>query len=155
MRISYAAVLFAMLSASALALSPAWPQETIARAEAPVPPYRLIVNNGVAHSQLARDFVADAFLRKASHWPQGAPIRPVDQDSDSAVRRKFSSEVLHRSVAAVRSYWQQLIFSGRGLPPPELDSDQEVVRYVARNGGAIGYVSDAADVGGVKVVTVE
>jgi hypothetical protein len=71
------------------------------------------------------------------------------------VRRRFCEEVLSRSVAAVKSYWQQLIFSGRAVPPPELDTDEEVVRYVAKYSGAIGYVSGASELSGVKVVAVK
>jgi hypothetical protein len=63
--------------------------------------------------------------------------------------------VVHaRSVAAVKSYWQQVIFSGRGVPPPELESDEAVIRHVTRSPGAVGYVSGAANVRGVRVVSV-
>jgi hypothetical protein len=55
----------------------------------------------------------------------------------------------------VKSYWQQLIFSGRGVPPPELDTEEEVIRYVGRHPGALGYVSSYGEVGGVKVVIVK
>ena len=56
------------------------------------------------------------------------------------------------SVAAVKLYWQQAVFSGRDVPPPELDSEQEVVRFVLRNPGAIGYVSDGADIGAARAL---
>ena len=127
-----------------------------ARAQTLAPPsFRVVVNAGVPLAHLRRDFIAGAFLRKITRWAHGEPIRPVDQEGDSPVRRKFSSDVLQRTVPAVRSYWQQLIFTGRGLPPPELTSDHEVIRYVARNPGAIGYVSGGTDLAAVKVVSVD
>jgi hypothetical protein len=46
------------------------------------------------------------------------------------------------------------VFSGRELPPPELENDEEVVRFVAKNAGGVGYVSPAANVERVKVLTV-
>jgi hypothetical protein len=58
-------------------------------------------------------------------------------------------------VAAVKAYWQQRIFSGRGVPPPALDSDQAVLEYVASHPGAVGYVSGAAAVGSTKVMSVK
>jgi ABC-type phosphate transport system substrate-binding protein len=157
MRISPAAVVVLMLSASAFGQVPAplLGASALAQTQAPVPAFRVIVHPGNSQTHLGRDFVAQAFLRKTARWPSGETIRPVDQDSDSPARRRFSSDVLHRSVAAVRSYWQQLIFSGRGLPPPELDSDQDVLRYVARNAGAIGYVSGNSELSGVKVVNLD
>ncbi len=101
-----------------------------------------------------RKFLADAFLKKLVRWPHQQIIQPVDLDPDTPIRRRFSAEVLSRSVAAVKSYWQQLIFSGRDVPPPELSSEDDVVEYVRRHPGAIGYVSANADVSGVKVVKV-
>jgi ABC-type phosphate transport system substrate-binding protein len=106
-------------------------------------------------SELERAFVADAFLKKRTRWPNGEAIRPVDQRRDAPARRHFSETVLKRSVDAVRSYWQQRIFSGRDVPPPEADSDLSVLRYVQENAGAIGYVSDAPNVQGVRVVTLK
>jgi hypothetical protein len=70
------------------------------------------------------------------------------------VRRRFSDEVLHRSVSEVKSYWQQRIFSGRDVPPPELDTDDQVVTYVLRHAGAVGYVSAEAALNGTKVLEV-
>ena len=43
-------------------------------------------------------------------------------------------------------------FSGRDVPPPELESDEAVVNYVLEHRGAVGYVSGAAKVRGAKVV---
>jgi ABC-type phosphate transport system substrate-binding protein len=117
------------------------------------PEYRVIVHPRNSASSVARGFVTDAFLKKVTRWQNGEAIRPVDLQ-DSAARRSFSEQVLGRSVAAVRSYWQQQIFSGRGIPPPELDNDQAVVKFVLQNQGAIGYVSGHADLAGAKVLQV-
>ena len=40
------------------------------------------------------------------------------------------------------------------MPPPELDSDEEVVRYVLKHQGAVGYVSGGAAIGGARIVAV-
>ncbi len=106
-------------------------------------------------SRLERAFVADVFLKKKTRWANDTPIRVVDQKASSRVRRAFSEGVLKRSVEAVRSYWQQRIFSGRDVPPAELDSDEAVVKYVNRNAGSIGYVSAGQNLGGVQAVVIE
>jgi hypothetical protein len=62
--------------------------------------------------------------------------------------------VRRRSAAAIRSYWQQRIFTGRGVPPPELESDAAVLRYVQTHRGGVGYVSEAVPLSGVNVITV-
>jgi ABC-type phosphate transport system substrate-binding protein len=122
---------------------------------AQVPAYRVIVNPSNAVTTMTRDQIAEVFLKKITRWPGGETIRPVDLHGSSSVREKFADHVLRRSLAAVRSYWQQLIFSGRNIPPPELDSDAAVIAYVLKYPGAIGYVSGEADVDRVKVIIVK
>jgi len=103
-------------------------------------------------ASVERDFLADAFLKRVSRWPGGEAIQAVDLRFDSPVRAQFSLAVLKRSVAAVRSYWQQRIFAGRGVPPPEVDSDSAAIHYVKRHRGSVGYVSRHADTREVKVL---
>jgi len=117
-------------------------------------PFVVVVNPENPQTALERRFLADAFLKKATRWPSGAAIRPVDQKAQAPVREAFSASVLRRSVAAVKSYWQQMIFAGRETPPPELEGDEEVIRYVAKTPGAVGYVSGAATLAGTRAVSV-
>jgi len=119
------------------------------------PAFHVIVHAHNPSTALDRKFVADAFLKKTTRWAGDTVIRPVDQKPKSSVRRAFSRAVLKRSVAAVRSYWRRVVYSGRGVPPPELDGDKEIVDYVRKHRGAIGYVSSGAELTGVKVVQVK
>jgi ABC-type phosphate transport system substrate-binding protein len=123
-------------------------------AESPRPVYVLIVHPAVRPPALDRKFLADAFLRRTTRWPDDTPILPVDLAPDARARARFSQEILARSVASVRSYWQQRIFSGQGLPPPELGDDEAVVSYVLHHPGAIGYVSAGTALNGAMAVEV-
>jgi hypothetical protein len=121
----------------------------------PRPPvYEVIVNPSNEAIAVDRQFLADAFLKKTAEWPGGETIWPVDLPPGAPVRHRFTEEVLHRSVAEVKGYWQQRIFSGRDTPPPELDTDAEVVAFVLKHPGGLGYVSRAAPLGGARVVDV-
>lgn len=138
----------------ALAAGLLWPpgrSPSARQAVASEPPY-LVIAHHPDSGAVDRNFLARAFLKKVTSWPNGDGIRPVDQAHGSPIRRRFSEEVIGRSVLAVRNYWQQLIFSGRAVPPPELDSDEAVVRFVLRTPGAIGYVSGEADVRNARVL---
>lgn len=118
------------------------------------PSYELIVDPDSALGAADRKFLEDAFLKKVITWSDGRVIRPVDLAADSPTRKRFSEEVLRRSVEAVKSYWQERIFSGRDVPPPEFDTDQEVVTYVLNHPGAVGYVTEGTDLRGTKVISV-
>jgi ABC-type phosphate transport system substrate-binding protein len=120
----------------------------------PAPAYRVIVHPRNSITHLDRIFLQDAFFQRTTRWPNGRVIHPTDLIPSSSARRKFSQEVLGRSVEAIKAYWQQRIFSGRDVPPPEFDGDAKVVAYVLQNEGAIGYVSGAASLGGSRVIIV-
>jgi ABC-type phosphate transport system substrate-binding protein len=125
------------------------------RERGPYQVFQVVVHPRNPLTSVERRFLSQVFLRKTVTWSNGEPIRPVDLPPDTPARRQFTEQIHSRSVAAVKSYWQQVIFSGRGLPPPELATDEAVLRFVARTPGAIGYVSGNADVRAVKVLAVK
>jgi ABC-type phosphate transport system substrate-binding protein len=118
------------------------------------PEFLLIVNRANPTDSIDRETLADFFLKKVTRWGDDSVVQPVDRDPGAAVRERFSEAVLKRSITAVKSHWQQLIFSGRALPPPELDDDNSVIVYVMSHQGAIGYVSTSAQLHGVKQLDV-
>jgi ABC-type phosphate transport system substrate-binding protein len=125
---------------------------SLARADQPKPAYQIICNPSNPTASAERQFVVDAFLKKIKTWPGGDILRPVDLPPTSPQRRQFTSDIMRRPVEAVRDYWQQRIFAGIDLPPTELDNDDEVIRFVLKNRGAIGYVSTAAPLNGAKIL---
>jgi len=120
----------------------------------PAPVYVVIVQATNPASSVERKFLENAFLKKITRWPDDTTIRPVDLPASSPVRRRFTEEILERTLESVKSYWQQRIFSGRDVPPPELDTDEDVVAYVRKHDGAVGYVSGHADVSGAKIMEI-
>ncbi len=127
----------------------------VASPQESMPPFRVIVNASNPVSTVDRKFLSDAFLKKVTRWSNESVIQPVDLDPGSAVRRKFSEVVFRRPVHVIKNYWQQNIFSGHDVPPPELGTETLVVEYVRKHPNAIGYVSDEAVIEGVKVLTVQ
>ncbi len=116
--------------------------------------FSVIVHPTNSATALTRDEVSRFFLKKATTWKDGRPVAPVDLGVDSPVRRNFSRATHRRDVPAIRSYWQQQIFSGRAVPPRQMDSEEEVVRFVAAFPGAIGYVSTGTPLRDVKTLKI-
>lgn len=116
--------------------------------------YQVIVNSGNSTDSISKGDLAKIFMKKSSSFPNGTKAEPVDQNEDSPVRAAFSEDVLGKKVSAIKSFWQKQIFSGRGTPPDILDTDGDVIEFVKRNPGAVGYISAGASADGVKVLTV-
>ena len=117
--------------------------------------FKVIVNAKVAGRTIRRDSLAEIFLGRAERWIDGRPVTPVDLSTTSPVRESFTKGVLEMTVLSVRVYWTRTISMGH-FPPPTRPSDDEVVAFVARNAGGIGYVSEQATLPEtVKVVAVQ
>jgi len=118
-------------------------------------PYQIVVNSANPSASLAKERLAAYFLKKETRWGDGTKVAVVDRAPGAAVRAAFSKSVLGKDVAAVKSYWQRLLFSGKETPPAELDTDREVMEFVAKSPGGIGYVSAGTDLGaGVKALRI-
>lgn len=144
-----ACVLLASTAAASVILSSVLDGNAQSRSE-----FKLIVHPDNPLGSATRRFVSDAFLRNVGKWGDGRGIMPVDLRADSRVRERFSDRVHGRSVTALKRYWQQRIFSGSGVPPPELESEEAVLEYVLKHRGGIGYVSAETAVGKAKTLAV-
>jgi ABC-type phosphate transport system substrate-binding protein len=116
--------------------------------------FKVIVNSANPVGSLKAAEVSKLFLRKQTKWTNGRIVQPVDQSESASARRKFSQAVHGMDVPSVKSFWQEVVFAGRGEPPLEKPSDTDVVAYVKANPNAIGYVSPEAPVADVKVLSV-
>ena len=116
--------------------------------------YKVIVHPSNTATQVSRLKLGEMFLKKTTRWPDGHPVLPVEPSGKSPVRQRFTLEVFGKQVIAISAYWQQMIFGGKGVPPPEKASDADVVAFVRDTPGAIGYVWAGSDLTGVRVVAV-
>lgn len=107
--------------------------------------FKVIVNHKVPLSELPKDEVKQIMMKKVSKFSDGTGAAPVDLPPTSPVREAFSKEVLGRSAAAVSSFWQRQIFSGKEVPPPNAANDAEVIALVGSMPGGLGYVSENAN----------
>lgn len=135
-----------------LGVIPGIPRDGLAQESRPG--FVVVVHPDNPVATLTRDQVSRIFLKRTIRWEDGTQILPVDLARTAPVRELFSRAVLHRPADAIAAHWQQQIFSGRGVPPPELDSEARVAEYVRRNLGAIGYLAAATNTAGLRVVAV-
>lgn len=119
------------------------------------PSFLVVVHRSNPVSSLTRVELSTIMMKRTRRWPDGEPVVPVDRRASAPLRDDFSKAVHGKSTAYVVRYWQRLIFSGRAVPPRELDGNEAVIAFVEANRGAIGYVSRDAEIDErVKVVAV-
>ena len=116
--------------------------------------FKVIVHPENPVTSVDREFLRNAFLKKASGWSTGETIRPVDLASRYPARDQFTHQILRKTPAQLRSYWNQQIFSGKGVPPPEATTPRQAIEYVLAHPGAVGYLPADVDPRGAKVIEV-
>jgi ABC-type phosphate transport system substrate-binding protein len=99
-----------------------------------------VVSAKSAVTALSKDQIADIFMGKAIHFPDGAPATPIDQIEASSVREEFYTRFTGKSRAQLNAHWSKIIFTGRGQPPKQLPNSAEVKKWVAANPNTIGYI---------------
>lgn len=112
----------------------------------------VIVSARSAAGALDKDTVASLYLGKTTALPGGGNAKLYDLPDASPAREHFYQAIAGKSASQVKAVWSRLVFSGRALPPRELANDAAVVKAVAADPSAVGYVGDGAVDGSVKTV---
>lgn len=112
----------------------------------------------IANSSVTTDFISAGelkriYLLQSKKLKDGSVVEPVLQKR-GAVHDTFSRQFLDRDGEEIRIYYHGIVFTGKGSMPREVNSDEEMVSYVARTRGAIGYVSGGANIDGVRALFV-
>src|SRR5208337_3411020 len=113
---------------------------------------KIIANSTVNVDTISLAELKAVFLEERSSIGS-THVEPVLQ-KDGPAHEAFLQEYLGMSDDNLQAYYRTLVFTGRGSMPKVLHSDEEVVAYVARTRGAIGYVSSNAVLNGVKILMV-
>ena len=79
-------------------------------------------------------------------------LKLIDLPLESAGRAEFYRKVTDNDQSQIRAIRSRLIFTGRAIPPKEVDSSAAVVKAVASDEQAMGYVERSAVDSSVKVV---
>jgi ABC-type phosphate transport system substrate-binding protein len=110
-----------------------------------------VITHPSRRTELSADLVSQIYLRRKRFWDDGTAIVPLNLPAGTALRETFTRAVLGQSEARLAEYWNRQYFHGV-LPPATLASPQAMLRYVANDPSAIGYVPEAEIDGSVRVV---
>ena len=82
----------------------------------------------------------DIFLGNRLFWRNGERIFPAHIPKETQKMKVFLNQVLSMSPRKFNKHWRRRLFSGKGHPPLELDSDRKTIDYVKTTNGAIGVI---------------
>jgi TonB family protein len=114
---------------------------------------KIIANASIKADSFSAAALKRIYLEEENSLDDGTHVEPVIQ-KDGRVHQNFLQEYLGKSDDDLQTYYRTLVFTGKGSMPKELASDAEVVAYVTRTRGAIGYVDAEIDIGGARIITI-
>jgi len=116
--------------------------------------FKVVANPGITVSAISASDLKDVFLATKTSLSDGTHVEPV-WEKGGATHEAFLKQYVGKTDAAVGTYYRSLVFTGKASMPKTLGTDAEVVAYVAKTKGAIGYVSADANTDKVKTLDVK
>ena len=113
----------------------------------------IVVNKNVPETTINIPTLQKIFLGKKTTWMNDSKIVPVMM-SKGETRDSFLTTI-GQSNNDFNQYWMKKIFAGEGTPPGTFNTEAELIDYVGKNPGSIGYISIATTNENVKVVKLE
>ena len=115
---------------------------------------KVIANPSVGAAAVSADDLKGVFLATKTSLGDGSHVEPALQKG-GPTHDAFVKDYLGKTDSALQTYYRSLEFTGKGSMPKVLGGDAEVVAYVAKTKGAVGYVSAGASTAGVKILEVK
>ena len=115
---------------------------------------KLIANSSVGASSVSADELKSVFLITKTSLSDGSHVEPV-LAKGGPTHEAFIKDYLGKTDAALQTYYRSLVFTGKASMPKAAGTDAEIIAYVAKTKGAIGYVSASASADGVKTLEVK
>jgi len=115
--------------------------------------FKVVANPSVKASEISIDDLKGVFLATKTALPDGSQVEPVLAKAGAA-HEAFLKD-LGKTGPALSTYYRSLVFTGKASMPKICASDADVIAYVAKTKGAIGYVSAEAKAPGTKTLGVK
>lgn len=68
------------------------------------------------------------------------PATPLNLPPGNAIRQQFLKTILGQNEEQYSGYWLVRRYVGKGTPPQEVASSEEIIRIVGSTPGAVGYL---------------
>lgn len=118
-------------------------------------PMVIVVHRANAIVSVSKEQVQDIYFGRMTVWPNGTRIRPYSRPRNSAAASVFFGPATGIDAVRYARQWQQKQLSGTAMAPGVVDTASGVLKTVAANEGAIGYLLPGevpASVDGVRLI---
>lgn len=97
-------------------------------------------------------YLSQIFAMQVKKWPNGQPIQVITLPSNDNLHRQFVIERLQIQPHQLDRIWNRMLFTGTGKPPTVVSSEDDMLKVIQSNPGAVGYTSEEYPTDGVELV---
>jgi ABC-type phosphate transport system substrate-binding protein len=105
----------------------------------------IIVNNSVPAVRYSLDEVRAIFIMRLTQWPNGNPIQVFVLPDGHPVHKSFAKNKLNMFPHQLRSAWNRLVYSGTGVAPTQVLSQEAMLQAISNTPNSIGYLDSKPD----------
>jgi ABC-type phosphate transport system substrate-binding protein len=100
------------------------------------------INQTVSVDTLRKSEVKNIFEGKVRRWSNGSPVVVFALPREHSAHQKFLWEILKMSPEAYEEIKKSSVSNSQRVPIRELESEFEMIRFVALTPGGIGYFNN-------------
>ncbi|MFT5659092.1 MAG: hypothetical protein ACI9KN_002374 [Gammaproteobacteria bacterium] len=90
--------------------------------------------------QIKLEDVSRIFLGKATRFPSGEIVVPLNLHPSDPIYAEFARVVLKKTESQLRAYWAKQVFTGKRRPPRVISSTKELQQMIASDKQYLSYV---------------
>lgn len=113
----------------------------------------IVANKSVPVDTISEDVLKDIFMGITLTWKDSQEIKSVVLQGGST-HEDFTENYLHKTSSQFDIYWKKRMFTGKGTPPHTVQSESDIIDYVASTKGAISYLSEKPTNDNIKIIKI-
>lgn len=108
---------------------------------APIAPAQILIVTSArgAVGELSRQQAEQLYLGRTRSLPDGTAVALADLPA-GGVRDRFYEQLTGKNPSQIRAYWSRMVFTGRALPPQQVENARELGARLLGNPNLVGYL---------------
>ncbi len=100
----------------------------------------LVYHPSVQIDNISKESLVRIYAMKQRNWADGSPVVVLILPKKNKTHKSFVNKFLKMHPHQLNRLWNRIIFSGVGLPPQEVSSEEDMLKKIAATPGSIGYI---------------
>jgi hypothetical protein len=112
----------------------------------------IVVNKSVPQGEYSTEDLRAIFSMQKRFWPGQRQIKVFILPDGNKTHKEFVKNNLNMFPHQLRRVWDRMTYSGTGIAPVELSTEQEMIEKIATTPDSIGYLPGQPDNDNIRVI---